>query len=128
MQIDFQVGKFSTVDGKLEQTGMETYRVEFMATKSTQHWQILVEGRKTVHRIDIISHKSSFREPILLAISDYVNGRIKDKSIYKKHLMNRQMIDMTYSQKIRNLLLRKLMPIKKENNVQEITTGNENSV
>ena len=122
MELIFKVAKYQQNETGFTHMGYDEYVITFCKSNVVHRLNIVVNGQRTKHSINLVDGCSGYKNNILKSISDYKNGRlnISSNSSVKKTI-TLAYIGTFYSKLIVNNVKNYLMGINKEEKRDTLT-------
>jgi hypothetical protein len=110
-----KIAKYEKTEQGFNHIGYDEYKITYGKSQKLHRLRIIVNGQSTEHTINLIGGCSGYKDNILLAISDYKNGRLKsDPNSVVKKLITLSVLSQIYSKEIVRNVKNYLLPINKE--------------
>jgi hypothetical protein len=122
MKNQFKVAKYAQTDSGFVHSGYDEYVITYGKAQKVHQFRIIVNGRYTEHKINLLDCNSGYKNIMLKAISDYKNNRLKGNpnDIVKKTI-SLDALNQIYSKTIIRNVKNYLLSINKEERRDTLT-------
>lgn len=120
MQNNFKIAKYKQTDSGYERIGYDEYQITYLKGTRTHQLRVVVNKQLTKQTINLIDFSKGYKQVILSAISEYVNGPSQSNNQVTKFL-KLSYIKQFYSKSIVKNVENYLLNISKEENRDVLT-------
>lgn len=115
MNTKFKIAKYNKSKSGFEHVGYDEYNVTYIKGTKPHQLRVVINGKLTKQKINLIDFSRGYKKVILSAISEYVNDNLetKDNNVVKKSL-NLSYIKSIYSKTIVKNVENYLLNLNKE--------------
>ena len=115
MNTKFKIAKYNKSELGFEHVGYDEYNVTYIKGTKPHQLRVVINGKLTKQKINLIDFSRGYKKVILSAISEYVNDNLetKDNNVVKKSL-NLSYIKSIYSKTIVKNVENYLLNLNKE--------------
>lgn len=124
MKNNIKIAKYNKTEEGFELTGYDEYIVTYLKSPKVHMLRVVVNGKITERRINIVEFRQGYRDILLSAISDYKHDRIKDKNSIVRKFITLGTIQQFYSKLVIRNIQNNLINISKVENRDELTKYN----
>lgn len=109
-----KIAKYSKIDDNFMLEGFDEYNINYLFSKSKNHFRIVINGILSNVKVNILPN-SSKKTKLLEAIRDYKNDLIKDKTLVNsKKFINLEKLKISYTEQSIFNIKKHLLTVNKE--------------
>lgn len=123
MKTNFKIAKYSKSESGFEHIGYDEYVITYLKGTKVHQLRVVVNGRLTKQKINVLDFSKSFKKILLSAISEYINDNLESKNEFKKNI-TLAYIKNFYSKVVVRNIENYLLNINKEESRDRLTEFN----
>ncbi len=117
----FKIAKYEKVDDNFVHKGYDEYAITYLKSNKPNMFIVVVNGKLTNKRVNILLANNPYKNIILSAISDYKHNRVINPNMDVKKVLTIEYLRLFYNKKLIHNVINHLLSINKEESRDKLT-------